>query len=130
METNKFYKIVKTKSTGHGFFSRIMRTLFLMCFTLSCLGSSGAFLFHHNRLLALQNSTGTAQCSLEKKHKAVLIQVCKCSQVHFVLKNTHHTQVLPVFVLAYDVPQATEGGTRVLVDSDLLVGGGRFVLTC
>lgn len=50
--------------------------------------------------------------------------------MHFVLLNTHHTQVLPVFVLAYDVPQAAEGGTGILVDSYLLVGGGRFVLTC
>lgn len=44
--------------------------------------------------------------------------------------NTHHAQVLPVSVLANDVPQAAEGGTGVLVDSDLLVRGGRFVLTC
>lgn len=50
----------------------------------------------------------------------------KCS-LYF---NTHHTQVLPVLVLAYDVPQATEGGTGVLVDGDLLIGGGRLVLTC
>lgn len=38
-----------------------------MHFTLCCLGSSGALLFDHNRLLAPQNSTGTSQGSLEKQ---------------------------------------------------------------
>merc|ERR1711915_906845 len=75
-----------------------------MCISLCCLGSPGALLFDHNRLLALQNGTGTTQSS--------------------------HAQVLPVLVLADDVPQAVEGGTRVLVDGDLLVRAGRLVLTC
>lgn len=42
----------------------------------------------------------------------------------------HHAQVLPVLVLADDVPQAVERGAGVLVDGDLLVGGGRLVLAC
>lgn len=43
--------------------------------------------------------------------------------------RTHHAQVPPVFIFADDVPHAGEGGTRVLVDCDLLIGGGRFALT-
>lgn len=42
----------------------------------------------------------------------------------------HHAQVLPVLVLADNVPHTVEGGTGVLVDGDLLVRGGWFVLTC
>lgn len=44
--------------------------------------------------------------------------------------KAHHAQVLPVLVLANNVPQAVQGGTGVLVDGDLLVRGGRFVLAC
>lgn len=44
--------------------------------------------------------------------------------------EAHHAQVLPVVVLADDVPQAAEGGARVLVDGNLLIRGGRFALTC
>jgi len=44
--------------------------------------------------------------------------------------STHHAQVLPVAVLANDVPQAVEGGTGVLVDGDLFIRGGWFVLAC
>ena len=44
--------------------------------------------------------------------------------------QAHHAQVLSVLVLADDVPQAVEGGARVLVDGDLLVRGGRFALAC
>lgn len=44
--------------------------------------------------------------------------------------EAHHAQVLPVIVLANDVPQAVEGGAGVLVDGDLLIRVGRFVLTC
>ena len=43
--------------------------------------------------------------------------------------RAHHTQVLPVVVLANDVPDASQGGTRVLVDGDLLVRADRFTLT-
>lgn len=70
--TNKFCKIVNTNSTDQQcfFFPRMMKTLFLMLFILCCLGCPGAFLFDHNRLLALQNSTGTSQCSLEKQSSA------------------------------------------------------------
>lgn len=46
------------------------------------------------------------------------------------LKDAHHAKVFPVAVLANDVPQAVESGTGVLVDGDLLVRAGRFVLTC
>lgn len=66
-------KIVNTKntnSTGQNCIFLIMKTLFLMLFTLCCFSSPGAFLFDHNRLLALQNSTGTSQCSLEKQRSA------------------------------------------------------------
>lgn len=35
--------------------------------------------------------------------------------------GAHHAQVLPVIVLANDVPQAVEGGAGVLVDGDLLI---------
>lgn len=42
--------------------------------------------------------------------------------------KTHHAQVLPVVVLANNVPQAVEGGTGVLVDGDLYVRCGRLVL--
>lgn len=44
--------------------------------------------------------------------------------------EAHHAQVLPVLVLADDVPQAVEGGAGVLVDGDLLIRVGRLVLTC
>lgn len=44
--------------------------------------------------------------------------------------KAHHAQILSVFVLGDDVPQAAEGGAGVLVDSDLLIGSNRFVLTC
>lgn len=107
-----------------------MKTLFILHFNLCCLGSSGALLLDHNRLLALQNSAGTSQGSLEKQRGA-RIRFCDSFKVHFPpVSNTHHTQVLPVFVLADDVPQAAQGGAGVLVDGDLFVGGGRFVLTC
>merc|ERR1719218_39481 len=73
-----------------------------MCIILCGLGSPGALLLDHNRLLALQNGAGTTQGS--------------------------HAQVLPVLVLADDVPQAVERGTGVLVDGDLLIRAGRLVL--
>lgn len=47
-----------------------------------------------------------------------------------VINYAHHAQVLSVVVLADDVPQAVEGGAGVLVDGDLLVRVGRFVLAC
>lgn len=48
-------------------FLQNMELLFIMSFTLCCLGSPGTLLFDNNRLLALQNSTGTTQGSLEKQ---------------------------------------------------------------
>lgn len=73
--SNTFCKNVNTKTTNNTeqhcfFFFRIMKTLFLMFCNLCGLGSSGAFLFDHNGLLALQNSTGTTYCSLEKESSA------------------------------------------------------------
>ena len=44
--------------------------------------------------------------------------------------DAHHAKVFPVAVLANDVPQAVESGTGVLVDGDLLIRAGRFVLAC
>lgn len=118
-------------------------------FSLCCLGSPGALLFNHNRLLALQNGTGTTQSSLGKQIK---IQLCYWKAVKnkitdknisnmqtavafstllsSVINYAHHAQVLSVVVLADDVPQAVEGGAGVLVDGDLLVRVGRFVLAC
>lgn len=47
-------------------------------FSLCCLGSPGALLFDHNRLLALQNSTGTTQGSLWKQIKTnYVIESCE-----------------------------------------------------
>lgn len=121
-----------------------------MGFTLCCLGSPGALLFDHNRLLALQNSTGTTQGSLgkqmdsnydpdsceiqttNKKRSIIQTNVVTTFEIFLckITNEAHHAQVLPVIVLANDVPQAVEGGAGVLVDGDLLIRVDRFVLTC
>lgn len=54
------------------FFPKNMKPLFIMHFSLCCLGSSGALLLNHNRFLALQNSAGTSQGSLEKQEVLML----------------------------------------------------------
>lgn len=110
-----------------------------MCISLCCLGSPGALLLDHNRLLALQDGTGTTEGSLGKQNKTQIMmpqalkykhQPDKSSYKSPDMIKSHHAQVLPVLVLADDVPQAVEGGARVLVDGDLLVRAGRLVLTC
>lgn len=62
----------------------------------------------------------------------VLKPIKNASHIHVSAHRgeAHHAQVLPVVVLANDVPQAVEGGTGILVDRDLYVRVGRFVLAC
>lgn len=121
-------------------------TFYWLIMCLCGLGSPCALLLDHNRLLALQNSAGTTQGSLGtqirttvkhmQRHTWINLrqQIClpswspKWSEIMWMW--AHHAQVLPVLVLADNVPHTVEGGTGVLVDGDLLIRGSRFVLTC
>lgn len=112
----------------------------IMCISLCCLCSPGALLLHHNRLLAFQDGTGTTQSRLGKQRTLKWYSWklsstnkrdhCRKRWCFKVRHWAHHAQVLPVLALADDVPHAVERGASVLVDGDLLVGAGRFVLTC
>lgn len=56
-----------------------------MLIGLCCLGSPGALLLHHDRLLALQNGAGTTQGSLEKQIKTQIKTNCEIQ-----IKRDHH----------------------------------------
>ena len=83
------------------YFFFFTENFYLSSICLCGLGSAGTLLLDHHRLLALQDGTGATPGG--------------------------HAQVLLVVVLANDVPEAAQGGTGVLVDSDLLVRADKLI---
>lgn len=82
-----------------------MKTLFIMLFILCCLGCAGSFFLTTTGFWLLR--TRLAHRSAVWKNKVVLIQACKCSQVHFNCQ-TLTISVLSVCVRADDVPQGNQ----------------------